>query len=251
MLTIDLNCDMGEGIGNDEAIMPYISSANIACGYHAGNENSMRRIVELAIRYRVAIGAHPAYPDRENFGRVDMLGSPGISETDLPKIITDQLAILQKICEEFGASLHHVKPHGAFYNRAAKDPSVSAILCETILQFDPALILYGLSGSAMQAEAERCGLRFVQEAFSDRSYREDGSLTPRTEPHALIDDPALAVQRVLTMVREGRIATTNGVAISLAAGTICIHGDGAQAVVLVRAIHEALLEGAIAIQAPF
>jgi len=241
---------MGEGIGNDEAIMPYISSANIACGYHAGDENSMRRTVELAMQYRVAIGAHPSYPDRKHFGRVDLLGDPGIRIADLPQLLTDQLIILQKICSEYGAGLHHVKPHGALYNRAAKDPAVSAILCETIRQFDPSLLLYGLTGSAMKAEAERCGLRFVQEVFADRSYREDGSLVPRNEAHALIEEPALAVRQVLIMVQKGRVLATSGETISLAAGTVCIHGDGAHAPVLVRAIYEALVEGSIAIQAP-
>jgi 5-oxoprolinase (ATP-hydrolysing) subunit A len=250
-MSIDLNCDMGEGIGNDEAIMPYISSANIACGYHAGDESTMRRTVELAIQYRVAIGAHPSYPDREHFGRVDILGDPGVRIADLAQILTDQLIVLQKICGEYGVGLHHVKPHGALYNRAAKDPAVSAILCETIRQFDPTLLLYGSSGSVMQTEAERCGLRFVHEVFADRGYREDGSLVPRNETHALIEEPAAAVRQVLTMIRDGRVATGNGVTISLAAGTVCIHGDGAHALVLVRAIHEALKEGAIDIRAPF
>jgi UPF0271 protein len=251
MLNIDLNCDMGEGIGNEKAIMPYISSANIACGYHAGDESSMRSMVELAIQCRVAIGAHPAYPDREHFGRMDMLDGAGIGLADLPKIISDQLALLQKICIEHGAGLHHVKLHGALYNRAANDPSVSAIVCGTIRQFDPALLLYGLSGSAMQAEAERCGLRFVQEAFADRSYREDGNLTPRTEADALIEDPVLAVTQVLNIVREGKIMTTRGTAIFVDAGTICIHGDGPNAVGHVRAIREELDGEGVAVQAPF
>ncbi len=251
MLSIDLNCDMGEGAGNEKAIMPYISSANIACGYHAGDETSMRSIVELAIRCRVAIGAHPGYPDREHFGRRDMLEGGGIGVADLPKIVADQLIILEKICTGYGASLHHVKLHGALYNRAAKDRSVSAILCETIRQFDPALLLYGLSGSAMQAEAERCGLRFVQEVFADRSYREDGSLTPRTEAHALIEDPAVAVEQVLNIVREGKIMTTGGKAIFVGAGTICIHGDGLYAAGHVRAIREELECDGVSVQAPF
>ena len=180
-----------------------------------------------------------------------MLDGAGISVDDLPKIISDQLAILQKICIEYGARLHHVKLHGALYNRAAKDPSVSAILCETIRQFDPALLLYGLSGSAMQAEAERCGLRFVQEVFADRSYRGDGSLTPRTEAHALIEDPAVAIEQVLNIVRERKIMTTGGKAIFVGAGTICIHGDSAHAAGHIRAIRQELDGEGVSVQAPF
>ena len=235
MLSIDLNSDMGEGMENDAAIIPFISSVNIACGYHAGDETIMRRTIELALAHQVAIGAHPSYPDREHFGRIDMLDPasslvPSIGIADLPEILTDQLATLVNICHACGARLHHVKLHGALYNRAARDRAVSAIFCETLRGFDPSLIIYGLSGSSMQEEADRCGLRFVHEVFADRGYEEDGSLTPRGKPHAMIDDPVLAATRALTLIRDGRVMVTSGAIIRLPAETICIHGDGAHAV---------------------
>jgi UPF0271 protein len=250
MLSIDLNCDMGEGMENDEAIMPFVSSANIACGYHAGDEQIMRRTVELALAHGVAIGAHPSYADRENFGRVDMLYKPGIRLADLPQLLTDQLTVLKKICDEYGVPLHHVKPHGALYNRAARDAAVSAVLCETIRQFDPSLLLYGLSGSLMRIQAERCGLRFVQEVFADRNYMPDGSLAPRSEGHALIEDPARAAQQVLTLLRDGNVTTTSGAMIRLAAETVCIHGDGPHAAAMARSINQELASGGISIR-PF
>lgn len=256
MLSIDLNGDMGEGMENDSAIMPFISSVNIACGYHAGDETIMRRTVELALTHRVAIGAHPSYPDREHFGRVDRLDPgtppfPVIGMADLPEILTDQLARLVRICHASGGRLHHVKLHGALYNRAARDQAVSAILCETLRGFDPSLIIYGLSGSSMGEEAARRGLRFVHEAFADRGYDEDGSLTPRGRPNALIEDPASAASRALTMIRDGRVATTDGKIIPLRAETICIHGDGAHAVEMIRAIRETMNQAAVAVKAPF
>jgi UPF0271 protein len=211
MLSIDLNCDMGEGMDNDAAIMPFISSANIACGYHAGDVGTMRRTIGLALEHKVAIGAHPSYPDLEDFGRVDLLapcinkGKPGLRPEDLPGIISDQLRVLQKICKEYGTKLHHVKPHGALYNRAAKDAAVSALVCQAVKELDPSLLLYGLSGSVMQMEAERCDLSFVREVFADRTYREDGSLTSRSEAGALIGDSRSAVGRVLKMIREGKV----------------------------------------------
>jgi 5-oxoprolinase (ATP-hydrolysing) subunit A len=244
---IDLNCDMGEGMDTDEAIFPFISSANIACGYHAGNADMMRHTIALALEHQVAIGAHPSYPDRENFGRKDILGTT-LREEDLPAVILDQLVVLQTICGEFGTRLHHVKPHGALYNRAAKDARVSALICRVIRDFDPALHVYGLSGSEMKEQTERYGLRFIPEVFADRTYQDDGSLTPRTNIGALIDDPTLAVMQVLKMVREGRVVTINGKEIPLLAGTVCIHGDGSHAAAFAQMISGTLRENGIAIQ---
>lgn len=272
MLSIDLNCDMGEGMDNDAAIMPFISSANIACGYHAGDEDTMRHVVEEALKHNVAIGAHPSYPDRENFGRVDILDHddrfsrnhsdrpgtsleelpdrPGIRPEDLPNIIIDQLGALQKVCTGYGTRLHHVKPHGALYNRAARDAAVSALVCKAIKEFDSSLLLYGGSGSIMEMEAERYGLSFVREVFADRTYREDGSLTPRGEADALIEDSGLAIRQVLKMIREGRVAATSGKEIPLIAETVCIHGDGDHAAEFARMIHEALAQNWISVSAP-
>jgi UPF0271 protein len=266
-LCIDLNCDMGEGMEAEAAIFPFISSANIACGVHAGDETTMRRTIEWALEYDIAIGAHPSYPDRANFGRIDMLDSaPGKGDhslryDELADILREQLHHLQKICQEFGTALRHVKPHGALYNRAAKDPAVSDLICRAIAGFDPSLLLYGLSGSAMKRAADQNGLSFISEVFADRTYRPDGSLTPRTEPGALIEDPELASAQVLKMVREGRVAVadpfsqgtqlTEGSSneIPIRAETICIHSDGSHAVEFARLIYNKLKEQGIRINA--
>jgi len=238
---MDLNCDMGEGMETDEAIFPYITSANISCGYHAGDADTMRRTVELALRHHVAIGAHPSYPDRAHFGRVDMLGN-GVVLEEIVGLVVDQLIILQAICDEFGARLHHVKPHGALYNRAARDPSVSAAICRAIREFDPALELYGLSGSVMGVEASRHELVFVSEVFADRTYQADGSLTPRTLPGAMIEDAAVSLAQVLRMVSEGKVVALTGEEIDIVAETVCLHGDGGHAVAFARVICEGLKE---------
>jgi UPF0271 protein len=240
----------------DAAIFPFISSANIACGFHAGDAYTMRKTVELALKHQVAIGAHPSYPDRDHFGRVDLLDRK-FSVEELPGMVVDQLILLQAICDEFGVQLHHVKPHGALYNRAARDATVSALICRAIREFDPALFLYGLSGSELKKEAGHYGLSFVSEVFADRTYREDGSLTPRTEPDALIEDPQEAIAQVVKMVREGRVgvaASGTGTApkeIPLLAETVCIHGDGSHAAQFARMIHEQLSEKEIIVRAPF
>lgn len=267
MLMVDLNCDMGEGMDSDAAIFSFISSANIACGYHAGDPDTMRRTVELALRHHVAIGAHPSYPDRENFGRIDILGK-SLHPEEIPGMIVDQLIALQGICDEFGARLHHVKPHGALYNRAAGDAAVSGLICRAIREFDPALILYGLSGSsAMKSAAAQQGLRFVSEVFADRSYQADGSLTPRTRPDALIVDPGQSVRQALAMVRDGMVAVagraagvTEGrneglaagepVMIPLLAETLCLHGDGDHALEFAQRIHAAFVYEGIVIRSP-
>jgi UPF0271 protein len=261
MLQIDLNCDMGEGMSTDAAIMPFISSVNIACGGHAGDADTMRRTIESALGYQIAIGDHPSYPDRENFGRIDMLdpearflsrqsGKLRIGLNDLPGILTDQIGRLQKVCGEFGIRLHHIKPHGALYNRAAKDAAVSDRICRAIREIDPALSLYGLSGSEMKRQAAHYGLHFVNEAFADRTYREDGSLTPRTEPGALIDNAGLAVRQVLKMIRDRQVVASTGKEIPLTAETICIHGDGSHAVEFASMIHQTLSKEGIAIFIP-
>ena len=251
---------MGEGMDSDADVFPFISSANIACGGHSGDDDTMRRTVELAMRHGVAIGAHPSYPDKENFGRVDILGDGatprgGITLEELPHIISEQLQRLSNICREFGVPMRHVKPHGALYNRAAKDAVVSKLICRAILDFDPSLLLYGLSGSEMRRQAEVMGLRFISEVFADRTYAPDGSLTSRTLPHALIDDPAQTLRQVLKMVKEGRVDvyTKDGVAAGsteLTTETVCLHGDGDHAAVFARTIHQMLSDAGILIRMP-
>lgn len=243
---------MGEGMDTDAAIMPFVSSVNIACGFHAGDRDIMKRTVAGALAHNLAIGAHPSYPDRENFGRIDILGS-SITLNDLPAMLEEQIVTLHEICAASGARLHHVKPHGALYNRAAKDADVAAVICGTIFEINPELILYGLSGSEMKRQADQRGLRFINEVFADRTYQADGSLTPRTSSNALIESQETAIRQVLKMVREGKVSVVSGVPeeIPILAETICIHGDGSHAVDFARMIHDKLLQYGIEVRARF
>lgn len=239
---IDLNCDMGEGIGNDEAIMPYINSANIACGFHAGNGNIIRRTIDLALKYNVHIGAHPSFRDKENFGRKEMNMPP----EKLYAIILEQLIKIDLIAKEEGARLHHVKPHGALYNMAARDEQVATIIAQVIKDFNDELVLYGLSNSAMISKASAIGLKTANEVFADRTYQHDGSLTPRSQSNALIEDAEQSVQQVLQMINEGTVTTITGMIIPMSADTVCIHGDGKHAVSFAKKIRQALQENPLA-----
>lgn len=247
MLSIDLNCDVGEGFSADEQLMPYISSANIACGYHAGDADTMRRTVDLCVKHNVAIGAHPSYPDRENFGRTDMLYN-GVQPEDLPAMLAEQINLMEAVCNTAGASMMHVKPHGALYNRAARDAAVSKLICETMLEVNPSLVLYGLSGSITEAVALQCGIAFRREVFADRTYQQDGSLRPRTMPDALITNNDKCIQQVLQMIRSGMVTTVDGIEIPMKAETICIHGDGAHAVEFAKLIYDELRRNGIQIR---
>jgi UPF0271 protein len=246
MQTIDINCDMGESthlwpyhIDNDIALFPYISSANIACGFHAGDEDTMRRIIESAMKHGIAIGAHPSYQDRANFGRVDIMDKK-LSAEDLPEMLIYQVNKLQKICNEFGTKIHHVKPHGALYNRAAWDGVVSSFICTAINEIDNSLILYGLSGSEMKTAAASYNIRFVNEVFADRSYQDDGNLTPRSAGNALIETEEQSLQQVLQMALHGTVNAATGNTIPVIADTICIHSDGAHALAFAKRIHQTL-----------
>lgn len=236
MKSIDLNCDLGEGYPNDAELMNYVSSVNVACGFHAGDEETMRRTVDLAITNGLAIGAHPSYPDRENFGRLDM----ELSEEKLHDVVSEQIFSLDRICEAAGTKLSHVKPHGALYNRSARDANVAGTIASAVRDFDSGLVLFGLSGSVSIVEAERIGLKTASEVFADRGYRSDGSLVPRSEPNALISDTDAAVDQALMMVTGGSVTATTGEIIDLIADTICIHGDGDHAVEFARNIHDRL-----------
>ena len=236
---------MGEGIGNDTLIMPFISSANIACGYHAGDEDTMKRTIELCLQNNVAIGAHPSFPDRENFGRTDMLFKP----QEVYDIIIKQIQLLEKIAGELGTFLHHIKPHGALYNMAARDKNLASVITLSIKDFNDKLILYGLSGSHLIKEAKNIGLKTLSEVFADRTYKDDGNLTPRHNTGALIEDTEKAIVQVLQMVNERTVTGLSGKKITLVADTVCIHGDGAHAVDFAKAIHRALKENNIEIKA--
>jgi 5-oxoprolinase (ATP-hydrolysing) subunit A len=232
----DLNCDLGEGFGNDEAIMPYISSANIACGYHAGDKETMKRTVELCLQYNVAIGAHPSFFDPQNFGRVEMPCTP----EEVYKLVKEQVTALQEIAAGYNATLQHVKPHGALYNMAAREVRLAKAIAQAVKDMDKGLIVVGLSGSSSVKEAERMGLQTANEVFADRTYQADGSLTPRTKKNALIETEEAAVAQVLSMVQKGKVQTTEGKEIPIQAETVCIHGDGKNAVAFARKINETL-----------
>lgn len=245
-LCIDINCDMGEGMLNDASLMSLISSANIACGYHAGNEDTIKRTIELALEHNVAIGAHPSYLDRENFGRL----SQSISLVELAELISDQLNIFEKITNQMGCKIHHVKLHGALYNDCAKDALSSKIVAQTIQAIDPSIMLYGLSRSHSIKEAKAIGLRSVEEVFADRTYQANGQLTPRYLDHALITDPNESAQQVLSMVLDQEIKTHDGTMIAVNAETICIHGDHPDAVEIAKHLFNTLQQYKIEIKQP-
>ncbi|HQW42871.1 MAG: 5-oxoprolinase subunit PxpA [Chitinophagaceae bacterium] len=231
-----INCDMGEGVGNDELIMPFIHSANIACGYHAGDAATMQQTVELCLKYKVAIGAHPSFFDRENFGRTEMK----LEQEEIYDLISQQLFILNETVAGFDTKLLHVKPHGALYNMSAKDSLLAKTIARAVKDFDASLIVVGLSGSYSVSEAKALGLKTANEVFADRSYQDDGSLTPRSQSNAIIDDTEKVVQQVVQMINEGTVTTISGKKIPIVAETICIHGDGKQAVDFAKAIHNAI-----------
>lgn len=252
MPTVDLNCDMGESfgawqMGNDAELMDYVSSINIACGFHAGDATTMRETVELAIEKGVAIGAHPSYPDLQGFGRRAMSLSP----REVFDIVLYQISALKGICESSGGKLHHVKPHGALYNQAAKNEELSKAIAESVKSLDDSLILYGLSGSHLISEAEKLGLRSASEVFADRTYGADGSLTPRTESNSLIRNPDDAAQQVLQMIKKQTLTAIDGTTVPIKADTICIHGDEEKALEFARIISQKLSESSVEILPPF
>jgi len=245
MLTIDLNCDMGEGMPYDADIMPYISSVNIACGYHAGSDEIMKRTVELALQNNVAIGVHPGFADKENFGRKEIY----MLRRNYYELIIEQLAILKKITGSFSVAIHHVKPHGALYNMAARDKTLAAMIAQAVKDFDDKLILYGLSGSESINEAKALNLQSANEVFADRTYQDDGNLTPRSQTNALIEDENASIQQVLQMITQKTVTSVNNKTVPIIAETICIHGDGAHAVEFAKLIHQNLKQSNIAIKA--
>jgi UPF0271 protein len=230
MKAIDLNCDMGEGIGNDALIMPYISSANIACGYHAGDETIMKETIDLALKYKVAIGAHVSFFDRDNFGRTEKK----LPATEIYSLVKEQLILLNKILLPQGHAMVHVKPHGALYNMSARDPLMARTIAQAVKDSNDKLVLFGLSGSHSIQEAERIGLRTMSEVFADRTYQDDGSLTPRSVSGALIEDVKDVIQQASQMIKESTVTTITGKRIAIKAETICIHGDGKHAVDFAR-----------------
>ena len=232
MRSIDLNADLGEGGTQDAALLELVSSANIACGGHAGDEETMRRSIELALACGVAIGAHPGYEDREHFGRLAMV-LPLEKITDL---VWRQVEALASLAGDAGARLHHVKPHGALYNQASRDPLLAAAVVAGITRVSPDLILYALPGCALAEAGRTAGLAVCAEGFADRRYRLDGSLMPRGEPGAVIKDVDAAVAQAMEIASKGRVET------------LCVHGDGVTAVAILRALRGRLGEAGLAIR---
>lgn len=248
---IDLNCDMGESygvyqMGNDEAIFPYITSANIACGFHAGDAAVMKRTVKMALGYNVAIGAHPGLPDLQGFGRREM----AISPEEAYDMVVYQTGALMAFVQSEGGLLHHVKPHGALYNMAAKNEGLAEAIAEAVYKVNPELVLYGLSGSDLTKAGSKIGLRVANEVFADRTYQDDGNLTSRKLSNALISTDEQAVGQSLRMVREGFVTSVNGLDIAIKADTICLHGDTQHAADFAAKIHTAFKEKNIGLQAP-
>jgi UPF0271 protein len=244
-MRIDLNCDLGEGAGHDAELMPLITSANIACGAHAGDAATMRATVELALRHGVAIGAHPGFADRENFGRREL----PISPTDAFALVVQQAGALIVEARRQGGDVAHVKLHGALYNMAARDRALATAVAEAVHFLGTRLLIFVLAGSELSRVARAMGLRVAEEVFADRTYQPDGSLTPRTQPNAMITEESASVAQVLRMVREGKVRATNGADVAIAADTVCLHGDGAHAVEFARRLRAELAAAGVEVKA--
>lgn len=244
-LSIDLNCDLGEGGGVDAELMPWVTSANIACGGHAGDEATMRATVRRARRFGVAVGAHPGYPDREHFGRRERPVSPAA----LVALVREQTAALRAVAADDGAEVTHLKLHGALYNQASRDPELAEALVEALRSDLRGLVLYALSGSVLERRArEAIPGRVRAEVFADRAYEPDGSLRLRSLPGALLEEPGAAERQVLALVRDGRVQAWNGAVLSLRAETVCLHGDGPDPVGFARRLRAALASAGIAVR---
>lgn len=241
MTTIDLNADLGESfgpytLGLDEEILPIVSSANIACGFHASDPLTMKKTVQLAKKHQVAIGAHPGLPDLVGFGRRTM----AIAPEEAKALVQYQVGALQAFVGE--EKLHHVKPHGALYNMASKDKTLARAICQGIQEVDAGLVLYGLSGSELIQVAKEMGLPYAQEAFIDRNIESDGTLTPRSEPDAVLSDEETVVQRTIQMIQNKTVESRQGEVVDLEADTLCLHGDNPHAVAFAKRIRQALDE---------
>jgi 5-oxoprolinase (ATP-hydrolysing) subunit A len=237
---IDLNCDLGEGFGRDAALMPLISSANIACGAHAGDERTMRELVALAGDHGVSVGAHPGYEDRENFGRLEIPLSPAA----LRELVVRQISFLREI-----GPVRHVKPHGALYNLAARDRRIADVIAVAVWGVDHTLMLFALAGSELVRAGRARGLFVAEEAFADRLYMPDGSLAPRRRHDALIENEQAVVTQVLQIVQTGSVRAADGTNVKINADTVCLHGDGPSAVAFAAALRRELRAAGIAVRA--
>ena len=250
MTEVDLNSDLGESfgaytLGMDERILEVISSANIACGFHAGDPEVMRKTVGLALKNGVAIGAHPGLPDLVGFGRRNLAVTP----KEVYAMMVYQIGALWAFVKAEGAKMRHVKAHGALYNMAAADEKLAEALAEAVYKVDGELILFGLSGSWMIKKARAIGLKTAEEVFADRSYQKDGSLTPRSQPGAMITDEEASLAQVLGMVKNGTVKSVQGDVVSIKADTICVHGDGEHALEFSKRIKERLIAEGVTVSA--
>lgn len=248
MIKVDLNSDLGESfgaysLGNDAGILQYVSSANVACGFHAGDPLVMSDTVRLAKNGGVAVGAHPGFPDLQGFGRRNMACSP----KEVKAFVQYQLGALSAFCRANGVPLQHCKAHGALYNMAAKDKALALAIAEAIAEADDRIILLGLAGSVMLEAGREAGLRVASEVFADRAYRADGSLVPRSQPGAVIHDTEEAISRTLRMVKEGCVVAVTGETVPLRADSVCVHGDNASALEFVKNIRTRLIGEGITI----
>ena len=241
MFKIDINCDLGESfgryqLGEQKEILKYVTSANIACGFHAGDPSVMRETVKLAIDYGVKIGAHPGLPDLNGFGRREM----NISPQEGYDMVVYQIGALQAFLATFNEKMQHVKPHGALFNMAAKNKELAGAIAQAVFDVDPSIILFGLANSELTAAGERIGLQTAHEVFADRTYQEDGTLTSRQHADALITDTHQSVAQVVKMIKEGIVISQQNTEVSIKADTVCIHGDGEHAVAFAKQIKETL-----------
>ncbi|MGH7944529.1 MAG: LamB/YcsF family protein [Opitutaceae bacterium] len=242
MKQIDLNCDLGEGAGNDAELMPLVTSANIACGAHAGSLDTMIEAVEQAARHRVMVGAHPGYFDLQNFGRVER----AIAPAEASRLVMMQI---EQLFEVAGTRLRHVKLHGALYNQVSRDPLLAEAVVADLARLWPDLIIYALAGSQLARSATARGLRVAAEAFADRTYQDDGSLTPRTDPRALITDEDAMVAQVLALAQRGVVRTLGGREVPVSPDTVCLHGDTPDAVESAARLRKELTIAGITIKA--
>ncbi|MBM7570275.1 5-oxoprolinase subunit PxpA [Aquibacillus albus] len=246
MIQTDLNCDMGESygsysLGNDQEVIKYVSSVNIACGYHAGDPATMDTTVQLAIKHNVRIGAHPGLPDLNGFGRREMKLTP----SEVYQLIVYQVGALNGFVQANGAKLNHVKPHGALYNMAAKDKTIANAIAEAIYHLDTSLTLFGLSNSELTKAGEKLGIPVAHEVFADRTYQADGSLTPRSEPNAVLTSEEAAMTQIDQMIKHQTVTTVDGKTIPLKADTICIHGDNPKAVGFAKQLYQHFISSGI------
>jgi 5-oxoprolinase (ATP-hydrolysing) subunit A len=245
-LHVDLNADLGEGAGHDEELFELITSANIATGFHAGDADSMRAAISAAKTHRVAVGAHPSFFDRENFGRQEL----AVAADEVLEAVTYQLGVFQAIAEAVGVQPNHIKPHGALYNMAVRDAKLADAIARGAKSIDPSLILFAPGQSKLARAGQAHGLQIAHEVFADRNYLANGSLVPRTRPDALLQDPDEGAARMLRILREGKVRSVDGTEVDLSAETICVHGDTPDAVQFARALRVTLEKEGVEIRAP-